>query len=257
MKGSAAQTTEASLPLPEEATAFLERVTRGIGSGPRVAAQVRRELTDHFEDALDGVDSPEKRTVAVQRLVQDFGDEDLLATLIRRGKRRCDKGAPSTMLGIAIASGIILLVVAMGGAPPIWVNLPSIFFSVGLIVAPTLTAYGFRALCHALWVARALILDVDPESVSKHDPAILWAMVQRGYIAAGGGFLLGLIVTLASSERPATMGGGMAMGLLAPLCAGLISEGALRPAARRVEALHHISELAVPVRDAAAKGEQS
>jgi hypothetical protein len=233
VKEGAARTAKAPQPLPEEATAFLERVTRGIGSGHRIASEVRQELTNHFEDALDGLDSPDKRAVAVQRLVQDFGDEDLLATLIRRGKRRCDKGAPSTVLGVGIAGGIILLVIAMGGAPGIWVHLPSFLFSVGLIVAPTLTAYGVRALCHALWSIRVLIVNVSPDRISLRDASILRDLSVRLHLAGVIGTLIGLVQLLASIDDPSQLWGGLAVSLLPLFTAFIIAEVILRPAAQR------------------------
>ncbi len=251
MRGRTATTLDAPPPIPEEAAAFVARVTREMASGRQLAEEVRRESLGHFEDALEGIEGLEERAAAVQALLRDFGDENLLAALIRRGKRRCEKGTPASLLGMAMAGGVFCLAIALGANPEVFTYVSVLAWSVGLVLGPSLAAHGARAVCHALWVARALFFEVDPDSVSDFDVTVLRAMVQRGYIAAAGGLLLGLIVTLRYGYTPSIM----VMTLLVPLWAGLISEGLLRPSARRVEILYGLSELAVPACGTAAKGE--
>ena len=257
MKGRAGRTAEACASLPEEAAAFVEGIAGRMGAGRRIAEDVRRELARHFEDALDGVADSREGAAVIQDEVRDFGDEELLSLLIRRGKRRCEKGHPSTLLGMAMAGGLILSAIAMGGDFGIFFYVPGLLLAMGFILGVTLAVHGAQALRHALWAARSALLEVDPESINKHDAAVLRGMVQRGRIAASGGFLLGLIMTLAYAHRIDVVGAGMSMAILTPLWACLLSEGLLRPLACRVEALCRLSELAVPECGTSVKGEKS
>lgn len=64
-------TTEFSL--PEEVTALIERLVKRSGGSKRVRMDVRRELTAHFQDALEGC-SPEEIQGKVAKLIAEFGD---------------------------------------------------------------------------------------------------------------------------------------------------------------------------------------
>lgn len=74
--------------LPACVTEYLDLVIKKMGYRRRIRREVRQELTDHFVDALAEV-PPEKQEKTAQNLIAAFGDAKLLATLIRRGKKRC------------------------------------------------------------------------------------------------------------------------------------------------------------------------
>jgi hypothetical protein len=54
-----------------------------------VRREVKAELAGHFADALGDCRTDEERQEKAQQLIDEFGDAKLLATLIRRGKKRC------------------------------------------------------------------------------------------------------------------------------------------------------------------------
>ena len=75
--------------LPESVTKFMDGVVRRVSWRAKVREEVRRELLDHFEDALSPCENTADRELRGRQLVEDFGDATLLTTLIRRGKSRC------------------------------------------------------------------------------------------------------------------------------------------------------------------------
>ncbi len=103
-------TTEFSL--PEEVTAMIDRLVKRSGGSKRVRTDVRRELTAHFQDALEGC-PPEEIQGKVAKLIAEFGDTQLLGTLIRRAKRRC-KSPMERFFGIALKGTLSILILAIG-----------------------------------------------------------------------------------------------------------------------------------------------
>ncbi|HPO14805.1 MAG TPA: hypothetical protein PLI09_15295 [Candidatus Hydrogenedentes bacterium] len=100
--------------LPEEVTALIERLAKRSGSSKRVRMDVRRELTAHFQDALTGCPTEEIEHQTT-KLIAEFGDPELLGTLIRQAKRRC-KSPLERFLSIAIKGTIVILLLALGAA---------------------------------------------------------------------------------------------------------------------------------------------
>jgi len=74
--------------LPDSVVKYIKSVVRRIGMGRKVRRDVCDELVDHFSYALAECDEAEKANRAEQ-LVAEFGRANVLAKLIRRGKKRC------------------------------------------------------------------------------------------------------------------------------------------------------------------------
>lgn len=75
--------------LPPEVAEYVELIIRKMRYRRKVRQEVRAELMGHFADALKDCRTDEERQAKAQELVDEFGDAKLLATLIRRGKKRC------------------------------------------------------------------------------------------------------------------------------------------------------------------------
>ena len=71
---------------------YIDRLVRSL--------EVRKELENHFEDALSKVERELERTRKAEQLAAEFGDEAVLAVLIRRGKRRCRKEGTMNISGV-------------------------------------------------------------------------------------------------------------------------------------------------------------
>ncbi len=93
--------------LPSEAIEYINAVIKKMRYRRKVRADVRAELTAHFEDALRDCDSDNERTKLAADLIAKFGEPKILAKLIRRGKKRC---RPLWQQVIAQAAGIIAVV---------------------------------------------------------------------------------------------------------------------------------------------------
>jgi hypothetical protein len=229
--------------LPEEARAFVARVSGQMGWRRWMAEEVRQELEAHFWDALEDIDDPEARVEEVRKITKDFGDPEVLAELMRRGKMRCRTKDPSRLLGLGMAAGVVALALLLGGHFVIFVNIPSALICFGFVFGVGLCTYGARFVGHALWSGRALLWEVDPESIWVADAKVLAGMVPLGYWAALGGFLIGFVYMVANLNDISRIGSGMAVGLLCPLYGLFCAEGIFRPAAQRVAALRHIAAL--------------
>jgi hypothetical protein len=73
--------------LPQMVADFIASVIKKMRYRKKVRREVQAELTSHFEDALDNCSNEQKDKLA-QELIINFGNSKLLATLIRRGKKR-------------------------------------------------------------------------------------------------------------------------------------------------------------------------
>lgn len=75
--------------LPKSAIEYIDAVIKKMRYRKKVRADVRAELTAHFQDALRDCDTEEKKTKLTADLIAKFGEPKILAKLIRRGKKRC------------------------------------------------------------------------------------------------------------------------------------------------------------------------
>ncbi|HPS55409.1 MAG TPA: hypothetical protein PLP05_07425, partial [Sedimentisphaerales bacterium] len=75
--------------LPANAQSFIKSVIKKIRYRKKVRADVFEEIVSHFTDQLEDINDITQRQQAAEKLIADFGQPDLLAKLIRRGKKRC------------------------------------------------------------------------------------------------------------------------------------------------------------------------
>jgi hypothetical protein len=93
---------------PQVIADFIASVIKKMRYRKKVRREVEAELVSHFEDALGDCPDEQKDKLA-QELIINFGNSRLLATLIRRGKKRC---RPLWVQALArIGQAAILLVV--------------------------------------------------------------------------------------------------------------------------------------------------
>ena len=92
--------------LPQCVTDYINLVIKKIRYRRKVRKEVRAELVAHFTDALSDGENDEQKENLAQQLINDFGNPKLLATLIRRGKKRCrplwKKAIIHTLQGCAV-----------------------------------------------------------------------------------------------------------------------------------------------------------
>lgn len=229
---------EGSTPLPECVVAYIESLVQSLGLRRRVCAEVRQELEGHFEDALCRVEGEPERARRAEELIAEFGEQALLATLIRRGKIRCQKEIAMNISGV-IGAGVFVLVMVSAavniGSPFVFLNVPSLIMCVGLSAALGFMSFGLRDTIRGVWALRALLVRVPPETVSQREVSVLRGLIGPVYASGLIGFVVGLVGLLARLEDPSMVGIGMAVALICPFYAVLIAEVVLRPAVRLIE----------------------
>ncbi|HIJ67214.1 MAG TPA: hypothetical protein HPP87_02075 [Planctomycetes bacterium] len=94
--------------LPDCVGKYIESVIRNMRYRRKVRNEVREELAGHFEDALADCQDDDKRNTMIEHLIEKFGDEKLLATLIRRGKKRCRPLWLKRMIRTCQAAGLLI-----------------------------------------------------------------------------------------------------------------------------------------------------
>ncbi len=97
--------------LPPYVIEYINLIARRMRYTRAAATEVRQELTDHFADALADCPDDEDRQKCAERLIAEFGDAHLLATLIRRGKKR-NRPAWKTAF-LRVSQGLALLIVLL------------------------------------------------------------------------------------------------------------------------------------------------
>ncbi len=95
--------------LPQVAVDFIASVIKKMRYRKKVRQDVEAELVSHFEDALGDCRTDEKRQEKAQQLINEFGDAKLLATLIRRGKKRCRPLWVKAIIGCLKVIGVLVV----------------------------------------------------------------------------------------------------------------------------------------------------
>jgi hypothetical protein len=120
--------------LPDSVVYFIENVIKKIRYRKKVRQDVQAELMSHFEDELQECKTEQERLEKANGLIKEFGDIKLLATLIRRAKKRCRSLWQKILVRTAQVIGIIFLYIfictipLMMGKPAIkidyvqWIN---------------------------------------------------------------------------------------------------------------------------------------
>ena len=119
--------------LPESVSELIDAVIEAMRYRKGARTEVRQELTDHFTDALADCTNEQEKKERIKTLIEDFGNVELLGTLIRRGKKRCQPFWLKVLTHIPHAIGvlILLLVLYIGwfftGKPQITTNYINVF----------------------------------------------------------------------------------------------------------------------------------
>jgi hypothetical protein len=96
--------------LPQIVLDYVEQVIRNVKYKRKIRQEVKAELLAHFEDALGGVKDDADKQKKAEELIRDFGDAKLLATLIRRGKKRCRPIWQKAVFAVLKVVGIIFAI---------------------------------------------------------------------------------------------------------------------------------------------------
>ena len=75
--------------LPLSISELIDEIIDAMKYRRSVRAEVRQELADHFTDALADCQDEQAKQECVKKLIEEFGDVQLLGTLLRRAKKRC------------------------------------------------------------------------------------------------------------------------------------------------------------------------
>ena len=95
--------------LPQCALTYIDYLATNVRYRYRVRRDVAQELIDHFADELADCQDDNEKNQKAEHLIEQFGDAKLLATLIRRGKKRCQ---PLWVQGLVrtCQAGVLLMV---------------------------------------------------------------------------------------------------------------------------------------------------
>ena len=74
---------------PECVTNYITEVVRKIRYRRKIRREVSQELMDHFADGLGDCKNEAEKQKQAENMIANFGEAEVLAKLIRRGKKRC------------------------------------------------------------------------------------------------------------------------------------------------------------------------
>jgi dsDNA-binding SOS-regulon protein len=97
------------------ASEYIEAIIRKMRYRRKVREEVKAELEGHFADALKDCRTDEERQAKAQELIDEFGDVKLLATLIRRGKKRCRPLWKKVVIHSLQVAGILIVCMVLRG----------------------------------------------------------------------------------------------------------------------------------------------
>ncbi len=111
--------------LPECAGRYIKSVIKKMRYRKKVRADVLAELASDFEAELKDCTDDQKKQKAAQQLIDEFGDEKMLAVLLRRAKKRCRplwRTVVVRTLQISVVSFVVYVVWFISGRPVISTN---------------------------------------------------------------------------------------------------------------------------------------
>jgi hypothetical protein len=111
--------------LPPSVVEYIGQVTKKIRYRRKVRQDVQAELTTHFEDELRDCENPQEREEKARRLIEEFGDPDLLAVLCRRAKKRCRPLWRKVLVRSMQVAGVFLLYLVLCSVP-LFVGKPTV-----------------------------------------------------------------------------------------------------------------------------------
>ncbi len=99
--------------LPPTVIEYIDAVIKKMRYRKKIRADVRTELTAHFEDALRDCDSDDEKAKLTADMIAKFGEPKLLAKLIRRSKKRCRPLWQKTLIRCGQFVMILLLLIGL------------------------------------------------------------------------------------------------------------------------------------------------
>lgn len=103
--------------LPACAGEFIRSLIRKMRHRRSAREEVQAELAAHFEDELRTCTDPQEREQKARRLLEEFGDVEMLAVLCRRAKKRCRPLWAKMLVRTAQGFGVFLL---LSGLYVVW-----------------------------------------------------------------------------------------------------------------------------------------
>ena len=94
--------------LPSCITEYITRIIQKMRYRRKICQEVMEELTGHLEDELRDDDSIQEKDKRAQELMAEFGDARMLATLMRRAKKRCRPLWKKAIIR-SVQAGVVLL----------------------------------------------------------------------------------------------------------------------------------------------------
>lgn len=140
----------------------------------------------------------------------------------------------SGVIGLLLSALLIGGAIGLGGAPDLFINLPSLIIVAGFVVGAGLMTYGTREFFGGIFSLRAFVVHSGAAYRRDH-AAVLRGLIPSTYAAGLIAFLIGLLQLLATTDDPSTLVGSIAVALLGVFYAAVLSETILRPGARLIE----------------------
>ena len=95
--------------LPSCAADYIKLIIKKMRWQKKTRKDVEAELIAHFEDALKDCKTEGEKQTTAEKLITEFGDAKLIATLARRAKKRCRPLWQKTLIGAFQVIGIIIV----------------------------------------------------------------------------------------------------------------------------------------------------
>ena len=102
--------------LPKVALDFIDAVVKKVRYRKKIRQEVCEELTDHFYMALKDCTADEEKQRVAEEVIDEFGDVKVLASLIRRGKKRCRPLWRTAVVRTFQAFGVLILFMTLYSA---------------------------------------------------------------------------------------------------------------------------------------------
>ncbi|MFH1614144.1 MAG: hypothetical protein ABIG61_03535 [Planctomycetota bacterium] len=92
---------------------FIKLIIKKMRYRRKVRQEVQAELIAHFEDALRDCHTDEEKQQTAEKIIADFGNPNILARLLRRGKKRCRPVWAKALVRAGQVIGIFILFLAL------------------------------------------------------------------------------------------------------------------------------------------------
>jgi flagellar motor component MotA len=137
--------------------------------------------------------------------------------------------------GLITSLGLIVGACLLGGAPDLFINIPSIALVGGITLGLQLSTVGTRTFLKTLRALLVILVDNPDVEIRQEDAMNLRAMARQLHAAGAIGVLIGSIQILASIDDWSVLGLAMAVMLLPVLYALVLADCVVRPCAARIE----------------------